>query len=237
MKEIKILHLFPSLLSLYGEYGNVRVLARYLEKNGFSVKTDIYEGPELHLGEYDLIYMGSGTEENTEHAAKLLMPYKENIKEAVRNGKLFLVTGNALAVFSQTIENRKNELIDALGIFPFKVTENENRFIGDTLTEPFSGYSVVGFINNSYVINGISSPWFQLKFNKTLGNDKKSAAEGFIYNNFYATSLIGPLLTKNPHILEFFIEKLTDKKISIPEEDSINKAYSVTLEELSKREE
>ena len=28
MKEIKILHLFPRLLSLYGEYGNVAVLER-----------------------------------------------------------------------------------------------------------------------------------------------------------------------------------------------------------------
>ena len=43
MKEIKILHLFPRLLSLYGEYGNIAVLRRTLEENGYTVDVDGYE--------------------------------------------------------------------------------------------------------------------------------------------------------------------------------------------------
>ena len=38
MKEIRILHLFPKRLSLYGEYGNVAVLARTLESLGNKVE-------------------------------------------------------------------------------------------------------------------------------------------------------------------------------------------------------
>ena len=49
MKEIKILHLFPKLLSLYGEYGNVAVLRRTLEDMGNTVTVDTYENGELVL--------------------------------------------------------------------------------------------------------------------------------------------------------------------------------------------
>ncbi len=43
MKEIKILHLFPKLLSLYGEYGNMAVLRSTLASNGYGVQIDQYE--------------------------------------------------------------------------------------------------------------------------------------------------------------------------------------------------
>ncbi len=49
MNEIKILHLFPKLLSLYGEYGNVAVLRRTLEQNGYDVQVDHYEDGPLNL--------------------------------------------------------------------------------------------------------------------------------------------------------------------------------------------
>ena len=55
MKEIKILHLFPRLLSLYGEYGNVSVLRRTLEDHGFAVTVETYENGELILDGYDFI--------------------------------------------------------------------------------------------------------------------------------------------------------------------------------------
>ena len=64
MKEIKILHLFPKLLSLYGEYGNVAVLRRALADAGWTVTVDRYETGALDLDGYAFIYIGAGTEDN-----------------------------------------------------------------------------------------------------------------------------------------------------------------------------
>ena len=47
MKEIKILHLFPKLLSLYGEYGNMAVLRSTLEEPYLTEKA---------LGECDISF-------------------------------------------------------------------------------------------------------------------------------------------------------------------------------------
>ena len=92
MKEIKILHLFPKLLSLYGEYGNIAILRRTLEENGCSVAVDGYENGEFTVGDYDLIYVGAGTEDNLLEAAKRLMPYKDFIRSSVEKGQLWLAT-------------------------------------------------------------------------------------------------------------------------------------------------
>ena len=71
MKTIKILHLFPKLLSLYGEYGNVKVLASTLWKGGWEVLVDSMEEVPGEFAGYNLVYLGSGTEDNLALAAKL----------------------------------------------------------------------------------------------------------------------------------------------------------------------
>ena len=65
MNNIRILHLFPKLLSLYGEYGNVVILKKALSDAGYSIDMTEYENefPET-FSEFDFIYVGSGTEDN-----------------------------------------------------------------------------------------------------------------------------------------------------------------------------
>ena len=209
MKDIRILHIFPELLSLYGEYGNISVLRHFLEKNGCTVHCDSFENGTLSTDGYDLIYIGSGTEANIREAIKRLMPHKDTLQNAINNGQLFLATGNSMAVFGKSITKEKEET-PALGIFSFTTEESEKRFIGDVLTKELFGGKVIGFVNTSFVYNGITSPLFELILNKELGNDKNTPYDGFTEKNFHATQLTGPLTVKNPHILCHFIKLITD---------------------------
>ena len=117
MKEIKILHLFPKLLSLYGEYGNVAVFANELKKAGYAVVVDDWENGELQLSGYDLIYVGSGTEDNLLEAVKRLAPYAEAIKESVQS-TTWLATGNAMTLFGKSI-TRGDVTSFALNVFDY----------------------------------------------------------------------------------------------------------------------
>lgn len=60
---MKILHLYHDIMNLYGEYANVSALERMLEKSGVKFTTDrltLFDNADL--GDYDFIYIGSGTE-------------------------------------------------------------------------------------------------------------------------------------------------------------------------------
>ena len=118
MKEIKILHLFPRLLSLYGEYGNLLVLRTTLENHGNAVQIDQYEDGLLSLEGYDLVYVGTGTEDNLMEAIRRLMPYAAQISASISGGTHWLATGNAMTLFGATV-SRYGTDSQALGCFAY----------------------------------------------------------------------------------------------------------------------
>lgn len=234
MKNIKIVHLLPDLLSLYGEYGNVAILEKVLKENGHAVTIEKWNGGELDLTNADFIYIGSGTEENLIEAAKRLLPHREVIAASIESGKLWLATGNAPSLFGKSITWKEINQ-EALAVSDFETAiDTTKRFLGDVLTEDYLGAPMLGFINTSCMIKGVS-PIMIIRLNPKLGNDKLSSGEGFCIRGFYATQLIGPVLTKNPHFLAHIYQKITGEELVIAPDANLAKAYCVSLDELTKR--
>ena len=234
MKEIKLVHLLPDLLSLYGEYGNVAILSKVLQDNGYSVSVQKWNDGKLDLSNAGFIYIGSGTEENLMEAAKRLLPYREIIKNSIESGKLWLATGNAPALFGKVIYG-KDMTQEALAVAEFETTiDTTKRHLGDVLTEAYLGTPMLGFINTSCAMTGIE-PLMNIRLNPKLGNDKQNSGEGFCIHHFFATQLIGPVLTKNPHFLAHIYKMITDTDLTIDPDSNLAKAYAVSLNELTKR--
>lgn len=235
MKEIKILHLFPRLLSLYGEYGNVAVLEKVLRESGHPVSVTGWENGELDLPGFDFIYVGSGTEDNLLEAVKRLAPHAAAIAASIQGGQQWLATGNAMTLFGTAI-TRKGTESSGLGCFGYTTEINEaKRFLGDIVTKPAFGDTCIGFINTSCIYKGIESPLLELILNPQLGNDKASAADGIRSGNFLGTQLIGPVLVKNPHFLSAVIEAVTGEAPALREDSNIRKAYQISVKELQAR--
>lgn len=235
MKEIKILHLFPRLLSLYGEYGNIAMLERTLKDAGHTVTVDGYENGELNLVGYDLIYIGAGTEDNLMEAIRRLMPYKAAVAASIADNQLWLATGNAMTLFGASV-TRHEAACEALGCFVYTTAiYDTKRYLGDVLTAAAFGGAFVGFINTSCVYEGIAASLLELKLGNQLGNNKQSAAEGIQENNFFGTQLIGPVLVKNPHFLTHICRLITGDVIELPDDSYAKKAYQLALDELTKR--
>ena len=232
---MKILYLFPQLLSLYGEYGNVAVLKKVLEENGHMVEVVPCEDGVADFSEYSLIYIGSGTEDNLMVALDRLLPHQKEICASIRGGALWLATGNAMSLFGKTI-SRDDKEFSSLGSFPYQtIMQDTKRYLGDALTEEQYGYPMIGFINTSCVYSGVASPFLHLLLGNKLGNDKQSAAEGLQAKNFYGTQLIGPVLAKNPHFLKHIAELMVEEPITLNPSSNLCKAYEVSMAELQTR--
>ena len=81
---MKILHLYYDLLNLYGEYGNVVIMKKHLEDQGFEVTIDNKTlGDEFNFNDYDFIYMGCGTEKNLDVAMKDLKRYANETNKGI----------------------------------------------------------------------------------------------------------------------------------------------------------
>ena len=232
MKEIKILHLFPRLLSLYGEYGNVAVLKATLEEKGYAVTVDECEDGAAAFGAYDFVYAGSGTEDNLMVALQRLYPHGEAVRESIDAGKVWLATGNAMTLFGKSVT--RGEEVPGIGAFDYTVCiDDSKRFLGDVITNDTP--ATLGFINTSCIYTGIEKPLLELYLNKELGNDKTSAFDGIREKNFFGTQLIGPFLVKNPHYMEKICGLLTAEEWKTDPDSNMAKAYQVAFRELRNR--
>jgi len=211
-----IAHLYYDLYNLYGNDGNIKILVNKLKELEEDVELkNISVNDNLNFNEYDLIYMGSGLEEYQEIAIDNLKKYIEDIKNAIENNKMFLITGNAIDLFGKKIIGDKS--IPTLGIFDYtskmvpRIRKNI-KYKADFLDNPILGYE-----NHSCIIeNNNSYLWEE---------------EGIKYKNFYGTYVEGPVLVRNPEFIKYIISNLIKDKTKLDKIDLEleNQAYNAFL--------
>lgn len=236
---MKLYHLFPDLMNLYGDYGNLAALKKALEDAGETAElVPVHPGDAVDFTDADFLYMGPGTEPARNHALALFQPLLTPLRDALLNRRLpALFTGNSWSLLGQSITLASGETVAALGLFDYTTAETLDRYTGDAIAAPadetLSNQAVVGFLNRCDTVDGVTTPLFSLQMGK--GNDGVSPGEGFYQENCFATHLIGPLLVKNPHLLRFFVTLLGATPKPLDENSHPVLAWQVTLQALRAR--
>ncbi|MBR6688716.1 MAG: glutamine amidotransferase [Clostridia bacterium] len=209
--KITIGHLFYDILNLYGESGNILALKYALEKQGIDVEVkEISLNDNLYLGDLDLVYMGAGTETNQILALEYLKKYLPHISQEVLSGKFFLVTGNAVELFGTHIQDGESK-IETLGIFHYYTERTKERRVSECVFKHKKVDDLIlGFENHQGILKNVSLPMFEVI--KGYGEEKDTGTEGFKHNSFRGTYLLGPILARNPKLLEYFVKELISRK-------------------------
>ena len=241
---IKILYLFPKLLNLYGDRGNIAVLTRALEKMGAEVSVTETEDPEnFDPSDFDFVYCGAGTENKIALAACKLSPLADLYKSAAEKGVSMLFTGSAMELTCKEIITADG-CVPALGIFDAKVRRTEDRQTGDVLyASELSDNLIAGFINKSGFVCSSVKPMFIPFFGPSSFEDLHQLdidGEGLTVNKVRATYVTGPVLVRNPWFKRIIATELFNKDSNgaepkIYEDDYAEKGWIVTVSELLKR--
>lgn len=239
--KLKLLHLYADLMNLYGEYGNIAALKRHLEDQGAQVsviKTETAAG--ISFGAFDFVYIGSGTEKNMKKALVDLRKEKESFTRAVQGGTVMLLTGNAFEMLGQAVTDGTGKNYEGLCLAPFTTTEqSKKRITGDCYCVcDFLHEPLVGFINKCSDIQGVETPLFDMQMG--FGNSENETLEGLHLRNLFGTHMIGPILVKNPHFMEYIVTLLCTRQnaefVPVPKEyPYTQRAYTVTKEKLYAR--
>ena len=129
--ELKILHFYPDLMSLYGSYANVSILKRTLEELGNTVTVERVElGGDADLTHADFVYMGAGTE----RAQKAALLNFSKLGDAVKAAAYLLTYSGRFCMC-----HRPERLVDALDMMrKYKLEPKRLKFVVDkTGEEPF----------------------------------------------------------------------------------------------------
>ncbi len=218
MKEFKILYLYPDILELYGDFGNIQVLKYRLEQRNFNVIIDTYSigNDAPNFNDYDLVFAGGGADQEQSILAEDLIKYKENIKEAIDNGVFFLLICGAYQLFGKYYKGVEGNIIPGLEIFDYyteALEDRKKRCIGNIVIDVnLNGNmtKVIGFENHGGQTYNVSCCFGKVLFGN--GNKFKDSEEGFFKDNIIATYLHGPLLSKNPILTDYIISYCLNRK-------------------------
>lgn len=227
--ELKICHLYPDVLNLYGDQGNILCMKRRLNWRGIDVQTTLVPiGAELKASDYDLFFMGGGQEFEQDILLNDLMGAKAaEIKAAIEDGKTFLVINGGYQMLGNYYKSPEGKQIDFIGALDLYTEGSKDRFVGNYMftCEELNGLKVVGFEHHAgrtWLGDGVKP------LGKVLvghGNNGKDGTEGARYKNVFASYSHGCLLPKNPvladHILKTALEYKYGKADLAPLDDAL----------------
>jgi CobQ-like glutamine amidotransferase family enzyme len=213
----RIVHLYPSLLNLYGDQGNLTVLKKRLEWRGCSAAVEsVNLRDEVNWDDVDMIFMGGGSDREQHLVLEDLRRHTDVLLEKIEAGLPALLVCGAYQLAGKSYRHGDYAL-EGLGWFDFETIGGKKRLVGNVLIEcEFGGMleNVIGFENHAgqtYFAPGSGlKAWGRVI--KGYGNNEVEGWEGLRYKNLIGTYLHGPILPKNPLVADSFIQEMFRRK-------------------------
>lgn len=211
--KLTIYHLYPDLLDLYGDRGNILALAARCRWRGIEVDIRrVSLGDPIDFSEADIVVLGGGSDREQSILVEDLSSRGTELRDGIEDGLVLLTICGGYQLLGQYYQTGEGKKIPGMGILDLYTVAGNKRLIGNVIVEIDEGeYSqklntLVGFENHS----GKTYLGPNLKpLGKVLrgyGNNGEDQREGVRYKNVFGTYLHGPLLPKNPHLADSLIE-------------------------------
>lgn len=207
--RLKIAHLYPDLLNLYGDMGNITTIKKRCEWRNIEIQVDsVYGNEKVNFTDYDLVFLGGGSDREQLLVRDKLFAMKKEISSYVNDGGVLLAVCGGYQLLGSYYKLEK-ETIQGLEILDIQTEIGKTRLISDVVLESEEFGTIVGFENHGgrTNING-HKPLGKVLYGS--GNNGTDGKEGVVYKNVIATYLHGSLLPKNPLLADHIIKKMLE---------------------------
>lgn len=205
---LKLGHLYPDQLNLYGDRGNILALRRRCQQRGIELRViSLGIGDALAPDEYDLLFIGGGQDREQAPVARDLYEVKGiGLWASIEDDMPVLAVCGGYQLLAHYYRPAQGPDMRGLGVFDAWTIHKgprAARCVGD-IAITWNGGTLVGFENHggrTYL--GTAQPLGTVL--KGYGNNAEDRSEGAIYRNAYGTYMHGSLLPKNPHFTDHLI--------------------------------
>ena len=212
--ELKICHLYPDVMNLSCDRGNLICMEKRLQWRGIHVEiVPVNMGETLNADDFDLIFIGNGQPFAQPLLLEDLRQKKADaLRAAVEADVPVLAIDGGYELLGKTYETADGQKLEGIGILDIGTKCSQKRLVGNCAfaCEELNTI-VVGFENHAgqtTLGEGVRP------LGKVLsggGNNGSDGTEGARYKNVFASYAHGSLLPKNPvlcdHILKLALER------------------------------
>ncbi len=216
--ELTLVHLYPDLMNLYGDRGNIIALQRRCEWRGIKLHIiPLSINEPFDDTQSDMVFIGGGQDyEQSILQDDVITKKKENIIKAIESDVVFLTICGGFQLLGHYYQTGEGKRIECLGAMNHYTVAGTKRLIGNLVFDcdllPDIDKKVIGFENHSgKTILGDSV--FPLgKVLSGYGNNGEDGFEGAYYRNVICSYSHGSLLPKNPAIADYLITQALKRK-------------------------
>ncbi len=210
---LRVAHLYPRLMNIYGDRGNIMCLRRRCEARGIGFElTELSLGDRFDASAYDVVFAGGAQDREQRGVAQDLLATKaEAIRAAIEDGVVLLAVCGAYQLFGRYYRESSGAELPGVGVFDLYTEhpgERVPRCIGNIVIEwdgPAGRQTIVGFENHggrTRLGPGVRPLGRVLRGH---GNNGEDGSEGAVYRNAFGTYVHGSLLPKNPVLADHLV--------------------------------
>lgn len=230
---IRIAHLYPDMLNLYGDRGNIIALTQRMKARGIDVQTDaVTMGKNFNADNYDILFIGGGQDFEQDVLLDDLKKGKDTeINKAIHNGTVMLAICGGYQMLGKYYKTYDGKMLEYMGALDFYTEGKEERMIGNYAYKTKEGIEVIGFENHSgrtYLGKSVEPLG---KMIKGFGNNGEDGTEGVRFKNTFGTYSHGPVLPKNPQLADLLISKALENKYGKSELSSLDDSLEAKARE------
>ena len=211
---LELAYLYPKLLNIYGDRGNVLTLSFRCQVRGINLNvTTIGPGENLQGKNFDIFFIGGGQDQQQLLVSDDLQKKKKELIDLIENNVVFLAVCGGYQLLGKYYRAGDGSEIPGIEALDLYTVAGNKRMIGNILCEEIeSKDKIIGFENHSGKTYLGSSVKPLAKIIRGGGNNGEDGFEGARYKNVFGTYLHGSLLPKNPHLADKLIRLALERK-------------------------
>lgn len=220
MRELRIGHLYPKLLNIYGDGGNIITLKKRAEwRGGVNVTIDEINSGDTNISEHDIYFIGGGQDLQQIEVSKELQRHKEFLTRERDRGAVFLGICGGYQLLGHYYQPHEGDKLMGISLMDAYTVAGYNRFIGN-VTVKWGNDTLVGFENHSGLtyLQGDTNPIGTVVVGN--GNNGEDKTEGGRCKNVFGTYMHGSFLPKNPKFADYLLELALGEELK-PLDDTI----------------
>ena len=220
--SLRLVWIYPDLLSTYGDQGNALVVERRARQRGLDVqRVDVRSDQPLPTSG-DIYLIGGGEDRPQRLAAERLLR-DGGLNRAVDNGAIVFSVCAGYQILGREFVNDLGERSMGLGLLDVTSTRGEGeRCVGDVLADMDENLrlpQLTGFENHQGIthLGPTARPLARVRLGK--GNGTGDGTEGAYNGTVFGTYMHGPVLARNPQIADLMLKLALDVNALPPTDD------------------
>lgn len=215
--KLKLVHLYPLFLNLYGDVGNILTLKKRCEWRGIDLEIEHINIDDKIEEGTDIYFIGGGQDRQQVEVSEELQKHKSILTAEYHNDAVFLGICGGYQLMGEYYQPHDAKRLEGIGLLDAYTVAGSTRFIGNVTAEVnyLMPTTIVGFENHSGLTylntdNGDTKPMATIMTGK--GNNGQDKTEGARSRNAFGTYLHGSFLPKNPHFADYLIKLALRKR-------------------------